>query len=109
MVKGEGGGAGCYAESERTTKRTAAQDWHAAADVLPVLGLYVPAAQDRHAVEDEPPMLGLYVPAGQGMEALPLVGQYKPAGHASRVNVNLTPWRATLLSKLKQKPIKPPQ
>ena len=37
-------------------------------DVLPVLGLYVPAAQDRHAVEDELPVLGLYVPAAQKVE-----------------------------------------
>ncbi len=61
----------------------AAQDRHAAEDVLavlglnvpaaqlvqdawPVLGLYVPTAQDRHAAEDVPPVLGLYLPATQG-------------------------------------------
>ena len=50
MVKGEGGGAGCCAGSERATtrracKRTAAQDRHVAELVAPWLLLYVPAGQ----------------------------------------------------------------
>ncbi len=52
MVKGEGGGDGCWAGSERATtrrkcKRTAAHDWHAAENVLPVFGLYLPCAMAR--------------------------------------------------------------
>ena len=48
----EEGGAGCCAGSERATtrracKRTAAQDWHAVEELLPVLGLYLPCAMAR--------------------------------------------------------------
>ena len=46
-------------------------------DVLPALGLYVPAApQDRHAVEDELPVLGLYVPAAQKVQDDALAALY---------------------------------
>ena len=38
--------------TSRACKRTAAQDWHAEIDALPVIGLYVPCAMARRAEEN---------------------------------------------------------
>ncbi len=76
---------GVHDDCPSTLKVPAAQERHAAEDVLPANGLYVPAEQKvhegwavdglyepgkqtEHAAEDVPPADGLYVPAGQGVQ-----------------------------------------
>ena len=44
------------------------QDWHAAEEVLPKIGLNLPAAQDKHAAEELLPVFGLYVPAAHAKQ-----------------------------------------
>ena len=41
------------------------QSRHAVLDMLPVLGLWVPAGHERQAALDVPPVLGLYEPGAQ--------------------------------------------
>ena len=66
----------------------ASQDRHAAEDVLPVVGLYLPAAQ---LVQDDWPTLGLYVPAAQLVQDdWPTLGLYVPAAHAAQFTLPIT-------------------
>jgi hypothetical protein len=82
MVKGKGGGAGSCAGSERTTtrrecKRTAAQDWHAVEEMLPVFGLYLPCSMARRCGEEWLREKGAGQAAARGAKGRP------SAGHAN--------------------------